>query len=150
MCAHIVDVKDEGGGGERLKIKMINEYQEKVLSFPRSLLSCILPSYHYIDCNLHLISRIQDESTDSHDSVNARHVMSLLLEPRSLLILTEDLYKNYLHGIGEKKHDSIGNMIQNLDFCQAKFGQTIERSTRISLTIRHVPKTLKVKLKIGK
>ncbi|XP_031549110.1 alpha-ketoglutarate-dependent dioxygenase alkB homolog 6-like [Actinia tenebrosa] len=92
----------------------------------------------------------QDGSTETNSSMNARHVMSLLLEPRSLLILTGDLYKNYLHGIEEKKYDSIDNRIKNLELCQAKLGQTIERSTRISLTIRHVPKTLKLKLKIGK
>ena len=75
-----------------------------------------------------------------------------LLEPRSLLILQEDLYNNYLHSIEEREKDVISSSIKNLDLCSEKFTerQVINRTTRLSLTIRHVPKTSKLKLKFGK
>ncbi|XP_011642928.1 alpha-ketoglutarate-dependent dioxygenase alkB homolog 6 isoform X2 [Pogonomyrmex barbatus] len=76
---------------------------------------------------------------------------SLLLERRSLLILQKDLYHNYLHSIAETDADSISkSTIKNLHMCAEKFaeGEVIKRGTRLSLTIRHVPKTSKMKLKI--
>ncbi|EZA57816.1 alpha-ketoglutarate-dependent dioxygenase alkB homolog 6 [Ooceraea biroi] len=76
---------------------------------------------------------------------------SLLLERRSLLVLRKDLYHNYLHSIAERDVDSISEAsIKNLHMCTEKFteGQAIKRGTRLSLTIRHVPKTSKLKLKI--
>jgi len=66
-------------------------------------------------------------------------------------VLQKDLYHNYLHSIAERDVDSISeNTIKNLDICTEKFteGETIKRDTRLSLTIRHVPKTSKLKLKI--
>ncbi|XP_011703443.1 PREDICTED: alpha-ketoglutarate-dependent dioxygenase alkB homolog 6 [Wasmannia auropunctata] len=76
---------------------------------------------------------------------------SLLLERRSLLVLQKDLYHNYLHSIAERETDGIsGSSIKNLHMCEEKFteGEVIKRDTRLSLTIRHVPKTSKLKLKI--
>lgn len=76
---------------------------------------------------------------------------SLLLEPRSLLVLQKDLYHNYLHSIAERDVDSISeSTIKNLHMCADKYleGETIKRGTRLSLTIRKVPKTSKLKLKI--
>lgn len=76
---------------------------------------------------------------------------SLLLERRSLLVLQKDLYHNYLHSIAERNADIISeSSIKNLHMCAEKFTkeETIKRGTRLSLTIRHVPKTSKLKLKI--
>lgn len=76
---------------------------------------------------------------------------SLLLERRSLLVLQKDLYHNYLHSISERDADSITeSSIKNLHMCVEKFTEeeTVKRGTRLSLTIRHVPKTSKLKLKI--
>ncbi|CAK9811615.1 Alpha-ketoglutarate-dependent dioxygenase alkB homolog 6 [Anthophora plagiata] len=77
---------------------------------------------------------------------------SFLLEPKSLFILQGDLYHNYLHSIAERGTDVVAkSLIKNLDICGEKFseGQTLKRGIRLSLTIRHVPKTSKLKLKIG-
>lgn len=77
---------------------------------------------------------------------------SFLLEPRSLLILQGDLYHNYLHSIAEKDTDVISKLtIKNLSMCGEEFseGQILKRGVRLSLTIRHVPKTSKLKLKFG-
>ncbi|XP_076249527.1 putative RNA/DNA demethylase ALKBH6 isoform X2 [Calliopsis andreniformis] len=77
---------------------------------------------------------------------------SLLLERRSLLILQKDLYHHYLHSIAERDTDVISkSVVKNLTLCGEQYseGQILKRDTRLSLTIRHVPKTSKLKLKIG-
>lgn len=76
---------------------------------------------------------------------------SLLLEPRSLLLLQNSLYTNYLHCIEELTEDLLDDSIVNLDLCSKKClkGSTIKRGTRVSFTIRHVPKTSSFKINIG-
>lgn len=78
--------------------------------------------------------------------------MKLLVEPRSLLILKDTLYSQYMHGISEIEQDSLNDpLIQNLAKCTVTTNSdTLKRSTRISLTIRHVPRTTKFKLKFFK
>lgn len=58
------------------------------------------------------------------------------------------MYTHYLHGIAEKREDVITDKIINLSYCQSglTLGDTVERTTRISLTIRYVPKTIKMKI----
>ncbi|XP_068730333.1 alpha-ketoglutarate-dependent dioxygenase alkB homolog 6-like isoform X2 [Montipora capricornis] len=92
----------------------------------------------------------QDASDQSALSLEDRYLMSVLLEPRSLFLLTEDLYKNYLHGIAERTCDIVSERVANLDACNASIGDTLQRATRISLTIRNVPKILKFKLSLGR
>ena len=74
------------------------------------------------------------------------------MEPQSLLILKNDMYTKYLHGIAERTEDVTTDRICNLSHLDTpiKVGDALKRTTRVSLTIRHVPKTLKVKLKLGK
>ena len=75
---------------------------------------------------------------------------SMLLERRSLFLVKDDMYKIYLHGIQERKEDNMDTNIVNLNRCSsAKDGDTITRDTRVSLTIRYVPKVLKAKLFFG-
>ena len=78
-----------------------------------------------------------------------RLVTSLFVEPRSLLVLKDDMYHKYLHGIEEIDQDVISDKICNLND-RSVISQAFPRSTRVSLTIRHVPKTTKMKFKFGK
>lgn len=73
---------------------------------------------------------------------------SLLLERRSLLVLQEKMYNNYMHGIEEITSDIINDSISNLKFCGSHMqnGESLLRSKRISLTIRNVPKVSKLNL----
>merc|ERR1711974_447786 len=75
-------------------------------------------------------------------------VSSILVEPRSLIILKNDMYHKYLHGIEETTEDKLTEDIVNVK--AEDLGAVRERKRRISLTIRHVPKTSKLKLKLGK
>lgn len=78
-------------------------------------------------------------------------ICKLLIERRSLLILKDDMYHKYLHAISEIDEDVISENVANLQHCSHsyKLGDKIKRETRVSLTIRHVPKTSKMKLKLG-
>ncbi len=62
------------------------------------------------------------------------------------------MYTKYLHGIAERTEDTVSDLICNLGHLgtPVSVGGRLERTTRLSLTIRHVPKTLKIKLKLGK
>ena len=69
-----------------------------------------------------------------------------------MLVLTEDMYNTYLHGIAERTEDIVdcSNVCNMEQLCQPTSATNIKRTTRVSLTIRHVPKVLKVKLKLAK
>ena len=56
------------------------------------------------------------------------------------------MYTCYLHGIQERTADLVDDKVANIQSCQAKLGDVLTRGTRISLTIRYVPKVLKVQL----
>lgn len=85
-------------------------------------------------------------------SLESRFLLSLLLEPNSLLVLKDDMYQKYLHGIGQRAEDIVSDNICNLSHLgtPVSCGDVLKRTTRVSLTIRHVPKVLRVKLKLGK
>lgn len=114
-----------------------------------------------ISCGSHTILRFHENDTheDLGNSVTSidnekkrKIVCQLLIEPRSLLLLKDDMYKNYLHSIADVKSDKITDDLLNLEQC-AEFknhvGKIVERNRRISLTIRHVPKTSKIRLRLG-
>lgn len=118
-----------------------------------------------ISCGSHTILRFHENDTyedantmispnHNNDSIhkNRKLVCQLLIEPRSLLILKDDMYNNYLHSIANKTHDIIAPNLANLEQCDElknRVGGTMERDRRISLTIRHVPKTSKIHLRLG-
>nr|XP_022331686.1 alpha-ketoglutarate-dependent dioxygenase alkB homolog 6-like [Crassostrea virginica] len=89
----------------------------------------------------------QKEQTSFED----RFLTSILLEPRSLVFVCDEMYKTYLHGISERTVDKITDSIANIEMCEtAREAEELMRTTRVSLTIRHVPKVLKAKFLFGK
>ena len=98
-----------------------------------------------------LLNFYREASEDDAESLQFadRLVTSLFVQPRSLLVLKDEMYAKYLHGIEETDQDVISDKICNLHD-PSVIGQAFPRSTRISLTIRHVPKTTKMKFKFGK
>ena len=80
------------------------------------------------------------------------------MEPRSLLVLKDEIYTDYLHGIEEITQDVFtGKKIKNKDLlgdeslkkkldCEDNFVTAHRLHPRISLTIRNVPKSSKFKL----
>ena len=60
------------------------------------------------------------------------------------------MYDTFLHGIEEVTTDTVTDRVANLDRTAAQPGDALPRDTRVSLTIRHVPKVLKARLLFGK
>ncbi|CAL1581187.1 unnamed protein product [Knipowitschia caucasica] len=83
-------------------------------------------------------------------SQESRFVLSLLLRPRSLLILQQDMYRRLLHGIRGRHDDTLTDTVKNLVQAGGKPGASLSRGTRVSLTVRHVPKVMKNKLVLGR
>ncbi|GAB1601435.1 alpha-ketoglutarate-dependent dioxygenase alkB homolog 6-like [Argonauta hians] len=140
-------------GGKKANHVLVNEYQigqgimpheDGPLYYPTvatiSLGSPILLDfYHQVDSSTDAGSN--EESTTSQED---RHLLSILLEPRSLILVKDSIYLNYLHGIAERDEDIVTDKISNLDRCSGvNIGDVVKRTCRLSLTIRHVPKTIK-------
>ena len=80
------------------------------------------------------------------------------MEPRSLWVMTEEVYSSYLHGIDDIEEDEIthGMNILNIDRCNEDFRKKVEyiqntnesisipRDTRYSMTFRIVTKSKKL------
>ncbi|CAI2168734.1 11032_t:CDS:2 [Funneliformis geosporum] len=90
--------------------------------------------------------RVIEDSDMEQIKPNTMPTFSLLLEPRSLLVLQDALYKTYLHGIEERNSDNLHEKIlMNLSNDIDK-DVILERDTRVSLTYRVVEKVAKAKL----
>ena len=66
---------------------------------------------------------------------------------RSLVVLKDECYSTLLHGIQEVREDKMDSSIVNITEDEKK-SMVLPRSTRVSLTIRHVPKTSKLKIRL--
>lgn len=93
------------------------------------------------------ISSLEDDVPQTEEN---RFLFSLLVKPRSLLILQDDMYQRLLHGIQPCAQDTVTEKVLNLSAAGAQPGETLTRGTRVSLTIRHVPKVIKTKLLLGR
>ena len=75
--------------------------------------------------------------------------LSLVLQRGSLVVLQGSMYKDYLHGIAERTHDTIDDGVANAGMCNVVPGETYERGTRISLTFRVVNRTIDARRLLG-
>ena len=88
--------------------------------------------------------KTRDEETES-----LVDQFSLFLEEGSLLVQSGEVYETHLHGIEEVTEDVVGEDVANLHLCPwLERGETVRRATRVSLTIRNVPKVTKFQLKL--
>ncbi|KAK9751252.1 2OG-Fe(II) oxygenase superfamily [Popillia japonica] len=122
---------------------LINEYEpgQGIMAHFDGML--FFPVITTISCGSHTVLEFIEGSDG-----NRQPVCNLLLERRSLVILTNDFYKKYMHLIDERDSDVLDENCINLDKCADKYevGTELKRQTRISLTIRNVPKLCKVNL----
>ncbi|XP_041352859.1 alpha-ketoglutarate-dependent dioxygenase alkB homolog 6-like isoform X2 [Gigantopelta aegis] len=140
---------------------LVNEYKAGQGIMPHEDGNLFYPTVSTISLGSHTLLdfyyHLQDHSSQENEHIQSltsfedRYFMSLLLQPRSLVLVQSDMYKLHLHGIAERTEDHITESVSNLDFCPGvNLGDVLKRGTRISLTIRYVPKVLKVKLMLGK
>lgn len=63
-----------------------------------------------------------------------------------------NMFYRYLHGIAQRKQDTVSHQERVANVSRLgrplSYAEELSRSTRVSLTIRHVPKTFKIKLKL--
>ncbi|KAK5650267.1 hypothetical protein RI129_001296 [Pyrocoelia pectoralis] len=129
------------GDGKTANHVLINEYLPDQGIMPHTDGPLFYPTVATISCGSHTI--LEFFNTDNRDTI-----CNLLLEPRSLIILQDDMYNKYLHSISEIAEDEITDKCVNLIQCKNNYtvGQIVKRSVRVSLTIRNVPKVSKLKL----
>ncbi|XP_004927141.1 alpha-ketoglutarate-dependent dioxygenase alkB homolog 6 [Bombyx mori] len=136
--------------GRRPNHVLVNEYTPGQGIMPHLDGNLFYPTITTISVGSHIVLKFLKPTTDN-EKVEMQPMFSFLLEPRSLLILQDKLFSHYLHSIEELNEDVIDDSIVNLNMCSDKYvrGETYKRCTRISLTIRHVPKTTSFKINIG-
>ncbi|KAM3955886.1 alpha-ketoglutarate-dependent dioxygenase alkB homolog 6 [Aphomia sociella] len=143
---HKLNVMD----GKRPNHVLVNEYLPGQGIMPHLDGSLFYPTITTISVGSHIVLKFLEPNQQT-DEIEMSPVFSLLLEPRSLLILQDKLFSYYLHCIEELTEDMLDHTVANLNMCSDKFvnGSVVPRNTRVSLTIRHVPKTTSFKINIG-
>ncbi|EAA06093.3 AGAP003866-PA [Anopheles gambiae str. PEST] len=133
---------------------LVNEYLPGQGIMPHLDGPLFFPTITTISCGSHTVLEYYEQTEDASGqdgsgSLVRQHKTSVLLEPRSLLVVKDDMYHKYLHSISEREEDTIDARVANLSLVSnAHAGDVLRRDKRISLTIRHVPKTSKMKIKI--
>uniref|UniRef100_A0A182QEM9 Fe2OG dioxygenase domain-containing protein n=1 Tax=Anopheles farauti TaxID=69004 RepID=A0A182QEM9_9DIPT len=132
---------------------LINEYLPCQGIMPHLDGPLFYPTIATISCGSHTIleyyDQVESNTSDSSSLLVRQHKTKILLEPRSLLVVKNDMYHKYLHSIAELESDVIDDDVANLPLLtNVNIGDVLPRTKRISLTIRHVPKTSKMKIKI--
>ncbi len=86
----------------------------------------------------------ESEKNESCRNLTERLKYKIYIPQRSLILIQEQMFHYYLHGIEEIERDS------NCDLIVPKSIEDIktERETRLSLTIRHVPKAKTIKIRL--
>ena len=97
-------------------------------------------------CVLNYYEPLEDPNAPC-SSLESRLKFKLYIPQRSLLLVKDKMFHHYLHGIEEINCDIRDNDLIIPDVIDAN-DLTLERKTRISLTIRHVPNTKKIKIRL--
>ncbi|XP_014253969.1 alpha-ketoglutarate-dependent dioxygenase alkB homolog 6 [Cimex lectularius] len=144
-------VNELGVFGNNIKANhvLVNEYLPGQGIMPHEDGPLFYPTIVTINCGSHTVLKFQKKRHDE-DKKESEKPISMFLEPRSLIIVKDSMYQNYLHSIEEIYEDKIDDSIVNADLIKPKKGEKVTRKTRISFTIRNVPKICKFKLNIFK
>ena len=153
---HINKIHDLNFFGDNHKPNhvLINEYQPGQGISPHLDGSLFYPTIATISLGSHTVLNFYEPLTESEklgaepcSSLEDRLKFKFFVPQRSLILIQNDMFHHYLHGIDEIKEDSKSGLIFPKTF-DADSGEKFERNTRISLTIRHVPNTKKIKIRL--
>ena len=128
---------------------LLNEYTPGQGIMPHVDGNLFFPTICTVNLGSHAILKFYDPPSGQALDALPRYRFGLLLQPRSMLILRDELYHNYLHGIDEVSEDNVDDSVRNLSRLGVKVGEKMQRKTRVSLTIRNVPRTSKAKILLG-
>ncbi|XP_036602357.1 alpha-ketoglutarate-dependent dioxygenase alkB homolog 6 isoform X2 [Trichosurus vulpecula] len=145
-------------GGAQANHVLVNEYRPGEGIMPHEDGPLYYPTVSTISLGSHTIldmypPRGPELEKDPREEQPQLHPkFSLLLEPRSLLVLRGEAYTHLLHGIRPTLMDSLTETpVANASACpSARPGALLPRGTRVSLTIRRVPRVLRTSLLLSK
>ena len=112
-----------------------------------------MPPFLYLGSHtvLNYYEPLQPDLNQICSSLESRLKFKIYVPQRSLLLVKDQMFSHYLHGIEEIPSDYCDKNLIIPSQCQISQDHdssvNLERSTRISLTIRHVPNTKKIKIK---
>lgn len=144
-------------GAHKANHVLVNEYLSGQGIMPHSDGPLFHPIISTISCGSHTVLELQKSHTEDEDATGRERdrrdleTVQILVERRSLLMVKDDAYHKYLHSIAQQTEDLILPTISNIEMCENvdEKNRVLKRERRVSLTIRHVPKTSKLKLKFG-
>ncbi|XP_072532166.1 alpha-ketoglutarate-dependent dioxygenase alkB homolog 6 [Salminus brasiliensis] len=140
--------------GKNANHVLVNEYKPEEGIMPHEDGPLYHPTVTTISLGSHTLldfyTPVDQTQTGVPQTEESRYMLSLLLQRRSLLILQGDMYERYLHGIQGVATDTLTERVVNLSVAGGQVGETLPRGTRVSLTIRHVPKVCRTNLLLGK
>lgn len=127
--------------GKKSNQVLVNEYLPGQGIMAHSDGPLFYPVIATISCGSHTILEFKENNE------HRKPICDILLERCSLVVVKDDLYSEFLHSISEREEDYIGDCV-NLNHCGQKYEKSavLKRLTRVSLTVRHVPKVLKIKM----
>lgn len=72
--------------------------------------------------------------------VGDKPLVSVIVEPRSLLVFSHDAFWHHRHGIEAVTSEEVTSTVCNLEACGGRYkvGDVIHRQRRVSLTMRHL------------
>uniref|UniRef100_A0A182NXH7 Fe2OG dioxygenase domain-containing protein n=1 Tax=Anopheles dirus TaxID=7168 RepID=A0A182NXH7_9DIPT len=149
-CINQLNLYEEGIQANHV---LINEYLPCQGIMPHLDGPLFYPTIATISCGSHTIleycDQVESNTSESSTALVRNRKTKVLLEPRSLLVVKDDMYHKYLHSIAELERDVIDDSVANLPLLSnVAIGDVLPRTKRISLTIRHVPRTSKMRIKI--
>uniref|UniRef100_A0A8B9H176 RNA-binding protein Nova-1-like n=1 Tax=Astyanax mexicanus TaxID=7994 RepID=A0A8B9H176_ASTMX len=133
---------------------LVNEYKPEEGIMPHEDGPLYHPTVTTISLGSHTLLDFYTPVNQTQDGVpqteESRYMLSLLVRRRSLLILQGEMYERYLHGIQGVAADTLTEQVVNLSVAGGQVGETLPRGTRVSLTIRHVPKVCRANLLLSR
>ena len=109
---------------------------------PQDLSSCVFDFYPRsgVDDDRPNLKWDKDKDVPASAAMppGTKPVLSLLLEPGSLLVFSGDAFIRHRHGIEATEEDEIGTQVNNRKKMGLSVGDRLKRGRRTSLTIRHL------------
>ncbi|KAI9595428.1 hypothetical protein BDF19DRAFT_471389 [Syncephalis fuscata] len=122
---------------------LVNEYLAGQGIMPHEDGPMYLPCVATLSLNSHTVLDFIHRNNDQEQHAS----FSLLLEPRSLFIQQDQVYKEYMHGISETTTDNLSDERTSapllLPVPEHYRHDQMERNTRVSLTYRRVAKCIR-------
>ena len=157
LQTHIDKVHQLGIFGDENTTKpnhvLINEYKAGQGISPHLDGSLFYPTIATISLGSHTVLNFYEPLSDQEmsdsccSSLEDRLKFKIYIPRRSLILIQEQMFHHYLHGIEEIKEDSCDSNLIVPPQIDIK-GVSLKRETHVSLTIRHVLNAKKFKIRL--